>query len=97
MNPKKSGKFLAVLMLAIFAYGCGSSLSLAVSDTISLELPTIVAADDGQISIINNPDFEPVFLRQRIIVNVINNTTDETIYYRNETTDNGNNRDSRDN
>ncbi|RJS49275.1 MAG: hypothetical protein CIT03_03285 [Methanobacterium sp.] len=77
MNPKKSGKLFAVILLAIFAYGCGSSLSLAVSDSISLELPTILAADDGQISTIGNPDFEPVILRERVIT-ITNNTTNQT-------------------
>ncbi|MEW6010874.1 MAG: hypothetical protein AB1604_06230 [Euryarchaeota archaeon] len=77
MNPKKSGKLFAVILLALFAYGCGSSLSLVVSDSISLELPTTLAADDGQISIIGDPDFEPVLLRERVIT-ITNNTTNQT-------------------
>ncbi|MBU4535071.1 MAG: hypothetical protein KKF16_04430 [Euryarchaeota archaeon] len=77
MNPKKSGKLFAVVLLALFAYGCGSSLSLVTSESISIELPTTLAADDGQISTIGDPDFEPVILRQRVIT-ITNNTTNQT-------------------
>lgn len=72
-------------MLALFAYGFGSSVNLMASDSISLELPTIMAADNGQISTISNPDFEPVRLNQRIIRNVTNETTNQTNGSRNVT------------
>lgn len=84
MNPKKAGKILAVVMVSLLAYGFASSVNLMVSDSLSLEIPEIVAADDGQISVIGDPDFEPVNLNQRIIIiNVTNDTQNQTNITRN--------------
>ena len=74
MNSKKRGKLFAVLMVCFIAYGIGSSASLLISDTISLEVPSVLAAEQQQISTIGNPNFEPVWLKQQIIKNITNDT-----------------------
>ncbi|MDO8870377.1 MAG: hypothetical protein Q7V10_06460 [Methanobacteriaceae archaeon] len=74
MNSKKRGKLFAVLMVCFIAYGFGSSVSLLTSDTISLEVPSVLAADQQQISTIGDPNFEPVWLKQQLIKNITNNT-----------------------
>jgi hypothetical protein len=75
LNSKKRGKLFAVLMVCLIAYGFGSSISLLASDTISLEVPSVLAAEQQQISTIGDPNFEPVWLKQQVIKNITNNTT----------------------
>lgn len=75
LNSKKRGKLFAVLMVAVIAYGLGSTVSLFTSDSISLEIPSVLAADQQQISTIGDPNFNPVWLKKKAINNVTNNTT----------------------
>ncbi|MDP2836116.1 MAG: hypothetical protein Q8N97_03955 [Methanobacteriaceae archaeon] len=86
MNSKKRGKLFAVLMVCFIAYGFGSSVSLLTSDTISLEVPSVLAADQQQISTIGDPNFEPVWLKQQLIKNITNNTN--TTIHNNTNTNN---------
>lgn len=74
MNSKKRGKLFAVLMVALIAYGIGSSVSILTSDSISLEIPSVLASEQQQISTIGDPDFNPVWLKRQVI-NITNNTT----------------------
>ncbi|MDO9045593.1 MAG: hypothetical protein Q7U35_09870, partial [Methanobacteriaceae archaeon] len=80
------GKLFAVLMVCFIAYGFGSSVSLLTSDTISLEVPSVLAADQQQISTIGDPNFEPVWLKQQLIKNITNNTN--TTIHNNTNTNN---------
>lgn len=86
MNSKKRGKLFAVLMVCFIAYGFGSSVSLLTSDTISLEVPSVLAVDQQQISTIGDPNFEPVWLKQQLIKNITNNTN--TTIHNNTNTNN---------
>ncbi len=61
-------------MVCFIAYGLGSSVSLLISDSISLEVPSVLAADQQQISTIGDPNFEPVWLKQQVIKNITNDT-----------------------
>ena len=79
MNSKKRGKLFAVLMIALIAYGFASSISLITGDSISLEIPSFNNENQSQVTIIGNPNFNPVMLKQRVIINITNNTTDDDI------------------
>lgn len=78
LNSRKQGKLFAVLMFALLAYGLGSCVSLFTTDSITLELPQVLAADQQQISTIGDPNFKPVWIKRHIIVNVTNNTNNNT-------------------
>jgi hypothetical protein len=74
LNSKKRGKLFAVVMVALIAYGLGSSVSFLTSDSISLEIPSVLASEQQQIGTIGDPDFKPVWLKRQAL-NITNNTT----------------------
>lgn len=69
-------------MVALIAYGIGSSVSILTSDSISLEIPSVLASEQQQIGTIGDPDFKPVWLKRQVL-NISNNTTEPSNFTNN--------------
>ena len=90
MNSKKSGTIFIVLMIALTAYGFGSvanALDLGGNSMVNLIPSDITSFNQQQITQMNDPSFEPVYLIEQTIITNNTNTTNETI----NTTTNDNN------
>jgi flagellar basal body-associated protein FliL len=78
MNPKKSGTMFIVLMIALIAFGVASAANVANigNDQLKgLTLPNLNLNNQEQITTIGDPNYQPVYITKRIILNVTNNTT----------------------
>ena len=81
MNSKKSGTIFIVLMIALIAYGFGSvanAFDLGGNSMVNLIPSDITSFNQQQITQMNDPSFEPVYLIQHAITNNNTNTTNET-------------------
>ncbi len=88
MNSKKSGTIFIVLMIALVAYGFGSfanAFDLGGNTMVNLIPSEITSFNQQQITEMNDPSFQPVYLIQQAIFN--NNSNNETL----NTTTNDNN------
>jgi hypothetical protein len=78
MNPKKSGTMFIVLMIALIAFGVASAANVANigNDQLKgLTLPNLNLNNQEQITTIGDPNYQPVYITKRIILNLTNNTT----------------------
>ncbi|HEX7467842.1 MAG TPA: hypothetical protein VF324_04540 [Methanobacterium sp.] len=78
MNPKKSGTMFIVLMIALIAFGVASAANVANigNDQLKgLTLPNLNLNNQEQITTIGDPNYQPVYITKRVILNVTNNTT----------------------
>ncbi len=78
MNPKKSGTMFIVLMIALIAFGVASAANVANigNDQLKgLTLPNLNLNNQEQITTIGDPNYQPVYITKRIVLNVTNNTT----------------------
>ena len=90
MNSKKSGTIFIVLIIALIAYGFGSvanAFDLGGNTMVNLIPSEITSFNQQQITEMNDPSFQPVYLIQQAIINNDTNTTNETL----NTTNNDNN------
>ena len=81
MNSKKSGTIFIVLMIALIAYGFGSvanAFDLGGNSMVNLIPSDITSFNQQQITQMNDPSFEPVYLIQHAITNNNTYTTNET-------------------
>jgi hypothetical protein len=78
MNPKKSGTVFIVLMIALIAFGVASAVNVANigNDQLKgLTLPNLNLNNQEQITTIGDPNYQPVYITKRAVLNVTNNTT----------------------
>ncbi|MGB9199914.1 hypothetical protein [Methanobacterium sp.] len=78
MNPKKSGTLFIVLMIALLAFGVASAVNVTKignEQLSSLTIPKLNLNNQEQITTIGDPNFQPVYITKRIVLNVTNNTT----------------------
>ena len=78
MNPKKSGTLFIVLMIALIAFGVASAANVANigNDQLKgLTLPNLNLNNQEQINTIGDPNYQPVYITKRVVLNVTNNTT----------------------
>ncbi len=78
MNPKKSGTVFIVLMIALIAFGVASAANVANigNDQLKgLTLPNLNLNNQEQITTIGDPNYQPVYITKRIVLNVTNTTT----------------------
>ena len=81
MNSKKSGTIFIVLMIALIAYGFGSvanAFDLGGNSMVNLIPSDITSFNQQQITQMNDPSFEPVYLIEQTIITNNTNTTNET-------------------
>ena len=77
MNPKKSGTLFIVLMIALLAFGVASAVNVAKignEQLSSITLPKLNLNSQEQITTIGDPNFQPVSITKRIVLNVTNTT-----------------------
>ena len=77
MNPKKSGTVFIVLMIALIAFGVASAANVANigNDQLKgLTLPNLNLNNHEQITTIGDPNYQPVYITKRIVLNVTNTT-----------------------
>ena len=77
MNPKKSGTLFIVLMIALLAFGVASAVNVTKignEQLSSLTIPKLNLNSQEQITTIGDPNFQPVYITKRIVLNVTNNT-----------------------
>ena len=78
MNPKKSGTVFIVLMIALIAFGVASAANVANigNDQLKgLTLPNLNLNNQEQITTIGDPNYQPVYITKRVVLNVTNTTT----------------------
>ena len=78
MNPKKSGTLFIVLMIALIAFGTASAANLANIGTDAfngITIPNLSLNSQQQITAIGDPNFQPVYITKRAVINITNNTT----------------------
>lgn len=78
MNPKKSGTLFIVLMIALIAFGVASAVNVTKIGNEQLSgitIPKLNLSSQQQITTIGDPNFQPVYITKRIVLNVTNNTT----------------------
>lgn len=78
MNPKKSGTVFIVLMIALIAFGVASAANIANigNDQLKgLTLPNLNLNNQEQITTIGDPNYQPVYITKRVVLNVTNTTT----------------------
>jgi hypothetical protein len=78
MNPRKSGTMFIVLMIALIAFGVASAANVANigNDQLkNINLPNMNLNNQEQITAIGDPNFKPVSITKRIVLNITNNTT----------------------
>ena len=81
MNSKKSGTIFIVLMIALIAYGFGSvanAFDLGGNSMVNLIPSDITSFNQQQITQMNDPSLEPVYLIEQTIITNNTNTTNET-------------------
>jgi hypothetical protein len=77
MNPKKSGTLFIVLMVALIAFGVASAANVAKignEQLSSITIPKFNLNSQEQITTIGDPNFQPVLITKRIVLNVTNTT-----------------------
>ena len=77
MNPKKSGTVFIVLMIALIAFGVASAANVANigNDQLKgLTLSNLNLNNQEQITTIGDPNYQPVYITKRIVLNVTNTT-----------------------
>ena len=77
MNPKKSGTVFIVLMIALIAFGVASAANIANigNDQLKgLTLPNLNLNNQEQITTIGDPNYQPVYITKRVVLNVTNTT-----------------------
>jgi hypothetical protein len=77
MNPKKSGTLFIVLMIALIAFGVASAVNVAKignEQLSSITIPKLNLNSQEQITTIGDPNFQPVLITKRIVLNVTNTT-----------------------
>jgi len=78
MNPKKSGTLFIVLMIALIAFGAASAANIANIGTDAfngITIPNLSLNSQQQITTIGDPNFQPVFITKRAVLNPTNTTT----------------------
>ncbi len=78
MNPRKSGTMFIVLMIALIAFGVASAANVANigNDQLkNINLPNLNLNNQEQITAIGDPNFQPVSITKRVVLNITNNTT----------------------
>ncbi len=78
MNPKKSGTLFIVLMIALIAFGVASAVNVTKIGNEQLSgitIPKLNLSSQQQITTIGDPNFQPVYITKRIVLNITNNTT----------------------
>lgn len=78
MNPRKSGTMFIVLMIALIAFGVASAANVANigNDQLkNINLPNLNLNNQEQITAIGDPNFQPVTITKRVVLNITNNTT----------------------
>jgi hypothetical protein len=78
MNPKKSGTLFIVLMIALLAFGVASAVNVTKIGNEQLSgitIPKLNLSSQQQITTIGDPNFQPVYITKRIVLNITNNTT----------------------
>jgi hypothetical protein len=78
MNPKKSGTLFIVLMIALIAFGVASAVNVTKIGNEQLSgitIPNLNLSSQQQITTIGDPNFQPVTITKRIVLNVTNTTT----------------------
>ncbi|MGB9979617.1 hypothetical protein [Methanobacterium sp.] len=98
MNSRKAGKLFIVLMISLIAFGFGSCANVLNSgnDITSGLLPSMFASNNnGQISTIGDPSFEPTHLMRQYYNTTnstnstqVNNTSNSTNSSRNSSKNN---------
>jgi hypothetical protein len=76
MNSKKSGTIFIVLIIALIAYGSGSvanAFDLGGNSMVNLIPSEITSFNQQQITQMNDPSFQPVYLIQQEIMIIILN------------------------
>ena len=77
MNPKKSGTVFIVLMIALIAFGVASAANIANIGNDQLKgliLPNLNLNNQEQITTIGDPNYQPVYITKRVVLNVTNTT-----------------------
>ena len=83
MNSRKKGKLFIILMVSLIAFGFGSIVNALNygNDITSGILPsTFVSSNQQQMSVMDDPSFEPVHVMRQFYNNTINvtNSTNST-------------------
>ena len=91
MNPKKSGTLFIVLMIALIAFGVASAVNITNignEQLSSITIPKLNLSSQEQITTIGDPNFQPVYITKRIVLNVTNTTVIPTNNTTKNTTNN---------
>ena len=91
MNPKKSGTLFIVLMVALIAFGVASAVNITHignEQLSSITIPKLNLSSQEQITTIGDPNFQPVYITKRIVLNVTNTTVIPTNNTTKNTTNN---------
>ena len=91
MNPKKSGTLFIVLMIALLAFGVASAVNVTKignEQLSSITIPKLNLNSQEQITTIGDPNFQPVYITKRIVLNVTNTTVIPTNNTTRNTTNN---------
>lgn len=88
MNPKKSGTLFIVLMISLIAFGTASAINLTNIGTDAfngITIPNLSLNSQQQITAIGDPNFQPVYITKRAVINITNNTTTPVVPTNNTT------------
>ncbi len=91
MNPKKSGTLFIVLMIALLAFGVASAVNVTKignEQLSSITVPNFNLSSQEQITTIGDPNFQPVYITKRMVLNVTNTTVIPTNNTTRNTTNN---------
>ena len=91
MNPKKSGTLFIVLMIALIAFGVASAVNITNignEQLSSITIPKLNLSSQEQITTIGDPNFQPVYITKRIVLNVTNTSVISTNNTTKNTTNN---------
>ena len=91
MNPKKSGTLFIVLMIALIAFGVASAVNITNignEQLSSITIPNLNLSSQEQITTIGDPNFQPVYITKRTVLNVTNTSVIPTKNTTKNTTNN---------
>ena len=91
MNPKKSGTLFIVLMIALIAFGVASAVNITNignEQLSSITIPKLNLSSQEQITTIGDPNFQPVYITKRTVLNVTNTSVIPTNNTTKNTTNN---------
>ncbi len=91
MNPKKSGTLFIVLMIALIAFGVASAVNITNignEQLSSITIPNLNLSSQEQITTIGDPNFQPVYITKRTVLNVTNTSVISTNNTTKNTTNN---------